>query len=731
MDDPAEIDNVLARQGVTTHKTFCRICFSLCGLDVITDGQKIIDVLPDRTHPYNWRDFCAKGASAPLVREHPKRLRTPMKRVGDRYVPVSYEVAVHEIAAQLSAIRDKYGANAIGSYLGNPGLSNSPNSLFHGGFTTGLGSTSNYNIGSIDQNNFNLVAFEMYGSESTTLIPDVDHAKCFLFIGMNPAISDMHWLDTVPNGWKRILAAKEKGADLIVVDPRETPSTRKATTHVVVRPGQDWAFLLGLIKIIFERGWHHRQDCEEANGVETLRAIAAGASLDQLAERCKVPVTQIEDVAGRFATVETAVCVARTGVSQNRNGTLGEWLSHVLNLITGRTDRRGGRYYQRGVFKNSMQVANTMSPPVLRRSRIGNYRFIAGGYPLGTLPDEILTPGEGQIRALIMNSGNPVVSGPDGVRLDAALKELELLIAIDLFQRESQRHAHWLIPGCHFLEREEFFALFSGFYETSFVQHGRAALEPLNGIRPEWEFFRDLAVAMKVPFMGIRGLNTVIRISRWVSRLTGDPRHAFNPRWIWFYLLRKFGVVDWKTVTRNPQGIVYRHGKTYGHFRPALQTRDGRIQAAPEEFVSALNQRLAEPVPRSNPAYPFQLVSQRRVSMMNSHLVETVKHARAYGDYVDINPTDARARNIQNGQTVAVTSRIRTLEAQAFITEQVPAGILSIDHGWGSRLHDPQHGAAPEVRGVNRNSLVAGDELDELSGTPNLNGTYVNIEAVQ
>lgn len=730
MNRPAKIEDVTASQGLTTKKTFCRICFSLCGLDVVTDGKKVVHVLPDKTHPYNWRDFCAKGSSSKLVREHPKRLKTPMKRVGDKYVPVSYEVAIREIAAQLNAIRDKYGANAIGSYLGNPGLSNSPNTLFHGGFTAGLGSTSNYNIGSIDQNNFSLVAYEMYGSELTTLIPDVDHAKCFLFIGMNPAVSDMHWLDTVPHGWKRVLAAQEKGADLIVVDPRATPTTRRATTHVVIRPGQDWAFLLGIIKIVFERGWHHQQDCDASNGINILRDLAASATMDQLAERCNVSVAKIEDVAQRFATAETAVCVARTGVSQNRNGTLGEWLSHALNLITGRTDRKGGRYYQPGVFKNSMQVGNMMSPPVLRRSRIGKYRFIAGGYPLGTLPDEILTPGEGQIRALIMNSGNPVVSGPDGVRLDSALKRLDLLIAIDLFQRESQRHADWLIPGCHFLEREEFFVLFSGFYETSFIQHGRAVIEPPDGIKREWEFFRDLAVEMKVPFMGIRGLNTVIRITRWVSRLTGNPNHAFNPRWIWFYLLRRFGVVDWKTVSKNPQGIHYRKDNTYGHFRPALQTRDGRIHAAPAEFVSALKQRLAEPVPQPNELYPFQLVSQRRVSMMNSHLVESTKHSRVYGDYVEINSADAAAHSIQAGQTVEVTSRIRTVKAKAWITDEVPVGIVSMDQGWGSRLHDPQGGAVPEVQGVNRNSLVAGDELDELSGTPNLNGTYVSIKAV-
>ena len=717
-------------ENLTTTKTFCRICIAFCGIDVVKDGDKIVRILPDQTHPYNWRDYCAKGANAHLVRDHPKRLKTPMKRVGDKYVPVSYEVAIKEIAQQLNAIREKHGANAIGTYIGNPGLSNSPNHFFQGGFSAAIGSTSQYTVGSVDQNSFHLVGQEMYGSELASLIPDVDHAKCFLFLGMNPAISNMAWMDTVPEGWKRVLAAKEQGADLIIVDPRQTPSTRKATTHVVIRPGEDWAFLLGIIKIVFENGWQHQQDCDEANGIDVLRNLAESASLDQLAARCNIPLAQIQDIARRFATAETAMCVAHTGVSQNRNGTLGEWLSQALNLITGRTDRKGGRYYQPGLFKNSMKVVNLLGPPVLRRSRVGNYRFVAGGYPLAILPDEILTPGEGQIRALIINSGNPVVSGPDGARLDGALKELELLIAVDMFQRESHRHAHWLIPGCHFLEREEFLALFGVLFETSFAQLGRPAIEPLNGIKPEWEFFRDLAVEMKAPFLGVRGLNTVIRVSRWVSRLTGNPFHAFNPRWIWAFLLWKFGVVSWKTVSKDPQGMIYRAQKTYGHFRPALQTKDGRIHAAPDEFVTVLKRRLAEPLPQINNVYPFRFVSQRRASMMNSWLVETATHLRAYGDVVDINPADAKTCKIADGQIVALTSSVNTIKAKARITDEVPAGILSMDHGWGSRLFDPQGGADPEVQGVMRNLLVPANEIDELAGAPNLTGVDVNIAAV-
>jgi formate dehydrogenase len=373
-----------------------------------------------------------------------------------------------------------------------------------------------------------------------------------------------------------------------------------------------------------------------------------------------------------------------------------------------------------------MQLLNKMAPASDKKSRIGGYKMIYGGFPIATLPDEITTPGEGQVRALIINSGNPVVAGADGARMDAAFKELECLIAIDFFQRESHRHAHWLIPGCHFLEREDFFTILGSLNEKPYAQLSRAAIAPRDEVRPEWEFFRDLAVEMGIPFMGIKGLNPVIKASKWVARVTGNPRLAFNPRWVWALLVKTASSLKWKDLLSKPSGYFYAE-KSYGHFRAALQTPDKKIHAAPEMFVAVLKQRLAEPLPQPDAAYPFQLVNQRHVSMMNSWLVETVKRNDMRGDVIEINPADARALNIVEAQEVVVSSKTGSLRAKVRVTEEVPPGIVSMDHGWGSRTFDPVSGDAPQVQGINRNQLIAADELDELTGTPNLNGTYVGL----
>lgn len=711
---------------VVHRKTFCRICAAACGLDVEIKDNRITRVRPDKDNVFNWKDFCLKGGSSHHLRDHPKRLTTPMKRVGDKYIPVSYDQAIKEIASQLNSIRKKHGADAIATYIGNPGLGNVTSNMFQGGLVAGIKTTSNYTVGSVDQNNFNLVAEEVYGSEMAVLVPDVDHAKCMMFIGANPVASYLSWMYSIPDGWNRVLAAQKNGADLIMVDPRETAATKKANTHLKITPGEDWALLLAMIKLVFENGWEHKEDCAEATGIDIIREIAANTSLEYLSGRSGISIEQIKDVARRFATAETGVCVAHTGVSQNRNGTIGEWLSHVLNLITGRIDRKGGRFYQPGIFRNTMKVLNKMTPVIKRRSRIGGFKSIAGGFPIATLPDEITTPGEGQVRALIINAGNPVISGPDGARLDKALEKLELLIAVDLFQRESHRHAHWLIPGCHMLERDEFHGIFNCLLDKPFVQLGQAVIEPLNGIKPEWEFFRDLAVEMKVPFMGIPGLNSVIRVSRWVGKVTGNQKLAFNPRWVWAFLVKAFGRIKWKDLVNHPSGYVFME-KSYGAFRPALQTEDKRIHAAPADFVAILKQRLAEPLEQPDNQFPFKLVNQRHLSMMNSFLVEGVKRTEVLGDYVEMNPADAASIHIDDEQMVKVSSKTATITAKAKLTEQVPPGIVSMYHGWGGRLFDPRGGGDAESQGINRNLLVSAQELDELSGTPNLNGTRVSV----
>ena len=715
-----------------TVTTFCRICLAGCGIEVtVGDDNRVERIAPDKENPHTWRDFCAKARTAGDLIEHPRRIVNPMKRVGDGYVEATWEEAVSDIAARMRAIIDRDGPDAVGIYWGNPGGFSSSNIMFLNGFADAIGTHSRYYVGSVDQNAYHIVGEAMYGSQLMTLIPDVDDCDCFLMVGMNPAVSAMNWLENVPNGWRRVLARQKAGAELIVVDPLRTPTAEKADRHIAIRPGGDWAFLLGLIKVILDNGWEHRGDCALVTGFEHIRALTADADLDDLSAKSDVPVDEIRAVAERFARARTAMCLSHTGVSQNATGTLGEWFAHLLNVVTGRIDRPGGRYFEPG-YVDTVKVFDRLAKPLEGTSRVRRLPAVAGHHALSELPDEILTPGPGQIRAFVIDAGNPVVSGPNGAELDRALAGLELLVAIDLVQRESHRHAHWLIPAAHWLERSDLMPLVSQLQDQPFAQYGRQAVAPPPGVREEWEFFTGLCAAMKVPLFGYRGVNGFIKASRRLARLTKRPGLAFQAEWIDALLVLSGRKVKFKDLKAAPHGIVY--GKrSFGHLRTkGLKTKDRRIHYGSPEMLAEARRQLAAAPPSPPADYPLYLSNRRHHDSMNSWLNELPglhKHRRT--SVVEINPSDAGPLGIATGDLVRVSSPTNAVELDALVTDATRAGVIVINHGWGSRIFDPRGGAEPVGHGVNRNLLVNGVDMDPLSQTAALNTACVRVDPVK
>ena len=427
------------------------------------------------------------------------------------------------------------------------------------------------------------------------------------------------------------------------------------------------------------------------------------------------------------------MAVTRTGVSLHLAGTVAEWLGHVLNVITGRMDRPGGRRYEPG-YVDAIRMAGMIKANP-HRSRLLGREMVAGAHALSELPDEITTPGPGQIRAMVLNCGNPVVSGPDGAKLDNALEQLDLLVAIDFVQRESHRHAHWLLPAVHWLERDDLLAFTSNMHDEPYVQFGAKAVEPPPGARQEWRIFVDLAIAMDKPLFGAKGLNGFIKATRRVAYLTRRPHLEFNPRWLDRLVLatgRKFNGrrIKWRDVLAHPHGWVL-GPREFGHFRDALRTDDKKVHAAPAEFIARARELLEEPRPVAPDGYPFQLANRRNRHSMNSWLNELPGlHPSGKTNEVVINPHDAAALGVTDGDRVRVFSAVGAIELSAAIDERPRRGVVIVDHGWGSRIFDPRGGGAPQSFGANRNLLVDGAPVDPLSQTPALSSAYVGVERV-
>jgi formate dehydrogenase len=587
-----------------------------------------------------------------------------------------------------------------------------------------IGTRNRYYVGSVDQGNYHLVAEEMLGSPIISLVPDVDPCRCFLLVGTNPAVSGFHWVWSVPDGWRRALGAQVAGARIIVVDPMRTATAAQADIHVAIRPGQDWAFLLGVLKVVLD-------DCLDApdttlvSGVCELRALASEADLAELSARCDVPSEVIVQVAREFAGAPSAMCIANTGVSQTANGTLGEWLSHVLNFVTDRADRPGGRRFERGHIDVGT-LWGRMARPSSDRSRVRDLPAVGGYRSLGELAEEITVPGPGRIRAMVIVAGNPVVSGPNGPALDAALASLDLLVGVDLLQRESHRHAHWLLPTAHWLERCDSHPFVAQIQDQPYVHPGAQAVQPPAGVREDWEIFTDLAIAMRRPLFGIRGVNTFVRATRRAARLLRRPSLAFDPQWIERALVRHGGTVRWKDMQSHPHGWVYAD-REYGNLRGNLQTDDGRVHLAPAPFLEAARQALRSDARRDR-ARPLLMIGRRRKDMMNSQLNDLpglLKHRS--GNTVELCPTEAAVRGIATGDEVVVTSEHGEMRLQAIVSDAPRPGVVVVDQGWGSGVFDPVGGGGVERLGTNRNALVGAREVDDLSQVSVLNGVPVEV----
>lgn len=705
---------------MTTRLHTCTLCEAVCGLVLEVEGGRVRSVRGDTLDPFSRGHVCPKAAALPDIIEDPDRVREPLRRVGDRFEPVSWDAALGEIGARLGGIQRQHGRNAVGVYLGNPSVHSLSATMGLRLFGHALGTRAQFSATSLDQLPQMLASLEVLGHQLRIPVPDVDRTQLWLMVGANPLASNGS-LMTAPGIKGRLEALRARGGRLVVVDPRRTETAAVADQHLAIRPGADALLLLALLQVLFaERRAALGRLAAFTDGVEALAAAAAPFTPERVARRTGLAADTIRALARDFAASPAAVAYGRVGACTQEFGGLTAWLLLALNVVTGNLDREGGAMLTRPAA--DVTQLGRRGHFALWRSRVRGLPEFGGELPAAALAEEIETPGSGQVRGLVTFAGNPVLSSPNGARLERALAGLECYVAVDIYRNETTRHAHFILPTPVGLERDHYDLVFYMLSVRNAARFVRAAVSPPPGVRGELALLTDLALAIRKGGGGRPGMGVGLQLR--LARLFGERR--LLDRMLRGGAYRRSHGMSLRRLGAHP------HGMDLGPLVPALPERlatpDRRLHLAPPLFLADLP-RLEASLEAA--ADGLVLVGRRELRSNNSWMHNSRRLVKGPRRCVlMMNPDDARARGVTAGEAVRVSSRVGSVVVPVEVTAEVPPGVVCLPHGYGHDRPGTLLAVARDAAGVSVNDLTDEARLDALTGTAALSGVPVSVARV-
>jgi len=698
------------------HYRTCNLCEAMCGIEIELAGDSIVAIRGDEEDPFSRGHICPKAVALQDLHSDPDRLRRPIKRVGSGWQEIGWDEAFDLVASGLNEVRDKNGADAVGLYLGNPNVHNLGSMLFNSTLRSALGTRNAYSATSVDQLPHHVAARHMFGHYFLLPIPDVDRTDFILILGANPVASNGS-LMTAPGIARRLKAIRERGGQVVVVDPRKTETAVVADRHFFIPPGRDALFLAALVHTLFDEGLVAPGRLSEftANN-QALRDAVAAFPAERVAPRVRIPAGEIRQLGRDFAAARSAVCYGRMGVSTQAFGGLCQWLINALNILTGNLDREGGAMFPTPAF--DIVTSNRTGRFGRWQSRVRGLPEFTGELPASVLAEEMLTEGEGQIRALLTVAGNPVLSTPNGRALDRAMEGLDFFAAIDIFINETTRHADVILPPTTGLECQHYDVVFHTLAVRNTAKYSEALFEPGEGALHDWQIYRELASR----------LATAER--PWDPT---DPKNLATPAQALDYGLRAgpYGGkgLSLELLKEAPHGIDL--GALESRLPERLCTEDRSIDLAPATFIADLA-RLEESFgPDEDGEIDLLLIGRRDLRSNNSWMHNSLRLVRGQDRCtLKIHPDDATARGVANGQRVAVSSRAGRIELPTEITDTMMPGVVSIPHGWGHDRPGVELTIARAHPGASINDLTDELSVDSLTGNAALNGVPVTVEAL-
>ncbi|HEV7675602.1 MAG TPA: molybdopterin-dependent oxidoreductase [Candidatus Angelobacter sp.] len=733
----------------TVHHRICPFCEACCGLEITVAEGRVKRIRGHAADVFSRGYLCPKGVALKDLHEDPDRLRKPLIKRDGRFVEATWEEAFAEIERRLPPIIAKHGADAVALTLGNPVVHKAALLLYAPRLSRALGSKNVFSASTLDQMPKHLSCGLMFGDFLSIPVPDIERTDFLLILGANPMVSNGS-LWTVPNFRDKAKALRARGGKLIVVDPRRTETADVADGHIFIRPSGDVFLLLAMVHTLFaEKLVRLGRLADHVASVELLEHAIAGFAPEKVSARCGISAETIRGLARSLAAAKHAVVYGRVGTCTQEYGTLCSWLIDVLNILTGHFDEPGGAMFPKAAALQS----NTMGKPGSgkgivtgrRKSRVSGAPEVLGEFPMSCLAEEIQTPGEGQIKALITVSSNPALSSPNGERLSVAMDELDLMVSVDVYLNETSRHADVILPGTSPLEDSHYDVAFSQLSYRNHARYSRPVFAHAADHPEEWQLLLRLIGT-------IQGKGAAADLNQIDDKLLMDDlRRTAGP-----YAEQIFKVVSHRNGVERlldlglragpygdqfgmkPDGLnldkvkASEDGIDLGALEPrvpeVLRTPSGKIELAPVMLTDDLKRPAAD---LDRPVPDLVIVGRRQLHGNNSWMHNLPVLAKGAARCIAlINPADAARLGIEDGARARIAHNGRSIEAEVEITDEMMLGVVSLPHGWG---HD-QPGTDLEVAaanpGANLNALMDENRRDPLSGNAVLSGMEVEMTPV-
>lgn len=695
----------------TKYRT-CNLCEALCGLEIETQDNQVISIRGDKQDVFSKGHICPKAVALKDLHEDPNRLKYPMERKGDSWVRISWEEAFEKAAKGLYAVQKRLGNDAVGIYQGNPSAHNIGTILYSPQFVRTIKTKNRYSATSVDQLAHHMAGEFMLGHMNLVPIPDINRTSYWLILGGNPLVSNGS-LMTAPDVSGKLKAIQKRGGKVVVVDPRRTETANKSDQHLFIKPATDIWLLLAMINLIISKDKMRLDRVEhfiELDKIEEIKSLVQGITPEIASSITGIPTSAIVTLVDEFTAADSAVCYGRLGVSATEHGAISHWAINVINVLTGNFDNPGGAMLTSPAI-NIAQRKNKNKRFRRWHSRVRQLPEYGGELPSSTIAEDILTPGDGQIKAFITSCGNPVLSVPNGRKIEEAFASLDFMVSIDIFINETTKHADIILPPATGLETPHYGAPFHNLAVHNTAKYSSPAVEKEESTKYDWEIFNGL----------VRAYNALLDEPKEMQQFTLEQTLGFA-------LMSSSQGITLQDLKDQPHGIDL--GPLVPKLPEGVLLESKRMDILPDIYHQAVK-KLIQTTEQKAKDNRLLLIGRRHLRSNNSWLHNSYRMVKGRDRCTAlIHPDDAAKQDIIDGEIIEVRSRIGAIQIKAELSDEMMAGAISIPHGWGHHRDGIQLDVAAAHAGVSINDIIDDELVDELCGVAVINATPVTIGKV-